>query len=260
MKTAIYVTIFFTFTFIVFLFYLVIWALAYPFDRNRIVSHMYSRFWSKGIYHLCPWWNVEVEGLEKIEKGKSYIVLSNHQAMLDIPLLYNLPFNFKWVSKEEVFKIPIFGWVLAMHDDIAIKRGGAAGAKKMMNKCDRYLKRGVSIVMFPEGTRTKTGKVGPFMQGAFLLAKKSKVELLPVVIEGTYDALKGGTDGSFGVKAPHKFKVKVLDPIPVADVTAMRFDEISDKLHNIIEAEHRVIAPQYYESNNHKNTTTHQSI
>lgn len=247
MKTAIYVTIFFSFTIIVFLFYLVIWLVAYPFDRLRNISHGYSRFWSKGIYHLCPWWSVDVEGMENIEKGKSYIVLSNHQAMLDIPLLYNLPFNFKWVSKEEVFKIPIFGWVLAMHDDIAIKRGGAAGAKKMMNKCDRYLKLGVSVVMFPEGTRTKTGRVQPFMQGAFLLAKKSKVELLPVVINGTFDSLSAGENGTFGVAAPHKFTVKVLKPISVEDVNSMRFDEISNKVHDIIEAEHRKIAPQFYE-------------
>lgn len=247
MKTVIYVTIFFSFTIIVFLFYLVIWLLAYPFDRNRIISHCYSRFWSVGIYHLCPWWHVEIEGMENIEKGKSYIVLSNHQAMLDIPLLYNLPFNFKWVSKEEVFKIPIFGWVLAMHDDIAIKRGGAAGAKKMMNKCDRYLKKGISIVMFPEGTRTKTGQVGPFMQGAFLLAKRSKVELLPVVINGTFDALSAGENGSFGVAAPHTFRVKVLKPIAVEDFASLRFDEISNKMHDIIEAEHRKMAPQFYE-------------
>lgn len=241
MRSAYYVTVQFLFTVVAFLVYLVVWALAYPFDRKRAVSHHYSRFWAKTIYKLSPWWRVNVSGMENIEKGKSYIVVSNHQAMLDIPLLYVLPFNFKWVSKEEVFKIPIFGWVLAMHDDIAIKRGGAAGAKKMLDKSNRMLRNGVSVMIFPEGTRTKTGKVGPFHQGAFLLAKKSKADILPVVINGNFDS----TDG-LRISTPHTFTVKVLKPIAYDPQLSM--EQISTKLHDVVESEHRKIAPQYYQN------------
>lgn len=245
MKTVYYVTVFLLFTLIVFLGYLVVWCLAAPFDRNRVVSHHYSRFWSKGIYKLCPWWKVKVEGLENLKPGTPYIVLSNHQGLLDIPLLYVLPFNFKWVSKKEVYSMPVFGWVLRMHGDIAIERGGAASAKRMMNQCTEQLRRGVSIVMFPEGTRTKTGRVQPFMPGAFLLAKKAKVELLPVVIDGVYDAL--GTKGKLSVTTPHTFQVRILPPMPVEEVMTLKFNEISDKLHLVISEEHKKMAPWRYD-------------
>lgn len=247
-RTIFYLFIFILFTLIIFFGYLVIWVLTVAFDRNRAISHHYSRFWSKMIFKLNPWWKVEVEGLENIDKNKSYLVLSNHQAMLDIPLLYVLPFNFKWVSKKEVYRIPVFGWVLWMHGDIAIERGGAASAKRMMNQCSNMLKRGVSIIMFPEGTRTKDGQVRNFQAGAFLLAKKTKVDILPVVIDGTYDAFRGGKDGKFGISARHIFKVKILKPLPVEEVISMKFTEINDLMQNTIQQEHRIIAPNRYKN------------
>lgn len=240
MKSIYYFSVMFLFTVSAFFVYLVVWLIAYPFDKKRVVSHHFSRFWAQTFYKIFPWWHVDVSGFENIEKGKSYIVVSNHQAMLDIPLLYALPFNFKWVSKEEVFKIPIFGWVLAMHDDIAIKRGGASGAKKMLDKSNRMLQNGISVVIFPEGTRTKTGKVCTFHQGAFLMAKKSKVDILPVVINGNFDSING-----WKVSTPHKFTVKIMEPI--AYDPQMSIEQISKKLHNVIESEHRNIAPQYYQ-------------
>ncbi|CDN31147.1 1-acyl-sn-glycerol-3-phosphate acyltransferase [Mucinivorans hirudinis] len=229
MKSIYYLTTFILFSIVLFLAFSVAWLFAYPFDRHRIVSHEISRFWSKWIYRLNPWWRVRVSGMENIEKGKSYIVVSNHQAMLDIPLLYVLPFNFKWVSKEEVFHIPIFGWVLAMHDDIAIKRGGSAGAKKMLDKSNRMLKNGVSVIIFPEGTRTKTGKIGRFHQGAFLLARKSKADILPVMIDGTFDAIK-----DWKVKTPHSFTVKIMEAVPYDP--ELTIEEISNLMQQKIGA------------------------
>lgn len=244
-KTIYYVIVFSLFTLILFFGYLVVWALTVLFDKNRVVSHCYSRIWGKMIYKISPWWKVKVEGLENIEKGKSYIVLSNHQSMLDIPLLYVLPFNFKWISKREVYRIPFFGWVLWMHGDIAIERGGAASAKRMMNQCSAMLKRGVSVVMFPEGTRTKSGQVNKFQAGAFLLAKKSKVELLPVAIDGNFDAFSK-TEKGLRMTAPHTFTVRILPAMAVADVANMKFDQISDTIHSQILEAHKAMAPQRY--------------
>lgn len=245
MKTIYYATAFILFTVIVFLVYLIIWVLVLPFDRNRCVSHHYSRFWSRSIFRICPWWKVKVEGLENIEKGKSYIVMSNHQAMLDIPLLYVLPFNFKWVSKREVYKIPIFGTVLWMHGDIAIERGGAASAKKMVSQCDAMLKRGVSVILFPEGTRTKDGKVNRFMPGASILAKKSKVEILPVAINGTFEAFKDGK-----ITTPHTFTVRIMKPISLEEITTLSFNELGEEAERRIQDEHKIIAPQFYTTDN----------
>lgn len=244
-KTIYYTTLFALFTLILFFGYLVVWTLTVLFDKNRVASHLYSRLWGKMIYSISPWWKVKVQGLENIEKGKSYIVLSNHQSMLDIPLLYVLPFNFKWISKKEVYKIPFFGWVLWMHGDIAIERGGAASAKRMMNQCSAMLKRGVSIVMFPEGTRTKSGRVEQLQAGAFLLAKKSKVELLPVAIDGNFDAF-AKTPKGLRMAAPHTFTVRILPPMSVEDVAALKFDQISETIHSQILEAHKEMAPQRY--------------
>ena len=241
MKTFYYYTVSILFTSVVFFVFVIIWLFTLPFDRNRKVVHHYSRFWAKVIYGMSPWWKVEVEGLENIEKDKAYIVLSNHQAMLDIPLLYYLPLDFKWVSKKEVYFIPIFGWVLWMHGDVAIERGGAASAKRMINKSDSYLQDGVSVIMFPEGTRSKDGMVHRFMPGAFLLAKKSKTDMLPVVVNGNFDAF-----GKHGLAAPHAFKLKVLPPVKREEFEDMSSGEISKKMEEIIRGEHRKMAPQYY--------------
>lgn len=246
-KTILYWALFSIFTLAAFFVYVVVWVLTVAFDRDRYVSHVYSRMWAKGIYAMFPLWKVKVTGLENIERGKSYIVLSNHQSMLDIPLLYTLPFNFKWVSKREVYKIPFFGWVLWMHGDVAIDRGGAASAKRMMNQCSALLKRGVSIVMFPEGTRTRTGRVEPFQAGAFLLAKKSKVELLPVVIEGNFDAMHR-VNGKLRVSTPHRFEVRILPPMSVEDVASLKFDEISRRIEGVIREEHQRMVPGRYEA------------
>lgn len=254
MKNIYYFTTFFAFTILFFVVHLFIWVLVLPFDRDRIVSQKYSRYWAKMIYKISPRWKIKVEGLENMDKNKSYIIIANHQSMWDIPLLYQLPNNFKWVSKEEVFRIPFFGWMLWMHDDIAIKRGGAAGAKKMMDKCDRMLKRGISVIIFPEGSRTKDGRVADFKKGSFLLAKKSKVEILPVVINGNFDAFITNKKGKKKIVTPHSFNVKVLRPVTVDQIKDLRFDAVSDMLQQIITDEHRKMAPQYYDQSTTQTT------
>lgn len=229
------------FTIVMFVIFTVVWALTVLFDRNRVVCHHLSRFWSKTIYWLCPWWKVRVTGMENVIYGRSYVVVSNHQSMLDIPLLYALPFNFKWVSKKEVYKIPIFGWVLWMHGDVAIERGGAASTKAMLKKCEDYLKDGVSIIMFPEGTRTKTGCVNGFKEGAMILAQQSGADILPVVIDGTFDAF-----GKEGIKSPHTFQVRILAPISANEISQTPVKELRDTLNILMCDTHKTIAPRHY--------------
>ena len=121
--------------------------------------------------------------------------------MLDVPLMYVLPLNFKWVSKREVMRIPIFGWVLQMHGDIAIERGSSRSARHMMEEADDYLSRGTSVTLFPEGTRTKTGRMGRFKEGAFLMAKSAGVGILPVVHDGNFEVQNG-----WKLRMPHTFR------------------------------------------------------
>lgn len=238
-----YSAVFILFTMLAFLGLCIVWVVTVPFDpRARAMVHRYSRFWSRFIYAICPWWRVQVSGLENIKHGQPYIVVSNHQAMLDIPLLYNLPFNFKWVSKREVYKIPIFGWVLWMHGDVTIERGGSSSTRQMMTNCTEYLSEGVSIVLFPEGTRTKTGQINNFKEGAMMLAIRSGYPILPVVVDGTYDAF---TD-NYGISKSHTFSVKVLEPISAEQISQSSIKELRDSLNTLMSNEHKELAPRHY--------------
>ncbi len=157
-----------------------------PFDPARRVVHWLSRVMVKIFFGVSFGWRRRVEGLENLDPNKSYVVVMNHNAMMDIPILYLLPLNFRWVSKREVFNIPFFGQFLILHGDIAIERGnGAAAMEQVMREGRKWLSRGASVAIFPEGTRSRDGEIGRFKAGAFNLAREAGVEILPVVIDGT---------------------------------------------------------------------------
>ncbi len=185
----------------------VAWALTVWWDRSRIVVHKLSRAWALGYFRIVPGWKLKIDG--GIDKKKTYVVVANHRSMLDIVLMYALPLhNFKWVSKKEVYRWPLFGWVLWMHGDVAIERGSAAGVRKMIREGRQWLRRGVSIVAFPEGTRNKSDGLGKFREGAFMLAREAGVEILPVVMTGTDTALEGGK-----LNLHNAFTVNILLPM-----------------------------------------------
>jgi 1-acyl-sn-glycerol-3-phosphate acyltransferase len=156
--------------------------------------------------------------LEYVDKKRPYVIVINHNSMVDIISLYFLPLNFRWVSKQEVFRIPYIGPMLWMHGDIAIQRGRATESmKKVINDGKMWLNRGVSVAIFPEGTRSKTGEIQRFKGGAFALAKEAGVEILPVVMQGTRDVFR---PKSFWFNWKHRLTVKVLPPISAERVAA----------------------------------------
>ncbi|MEG1934905.1 MAG: lysophospholipid acyltransferase family protein, partial [Rikenellaceae bacterium] len=169
---------------IFFMFYFPLFVFTYlfitPFDRRRVTMHMVSRLFCVLIIRLCPFWSIEVCGKEKVDPSKTYIITPNHQSMMDIPLLGAImPLVFRYVSKREVYKIPIIGWVLWLRNDIGIERGGLQSAKKMLKDAKKFVSQNISIAIFPEGTRSKTGCLGEFKEGAFLIAKSTAVPILP---------------------------------------------------------------------------------
>lgn len=237
MASVIYYLLLLLFTVIYFIPFTVLFFLSVLFDRERVLLHWASRGWSYGIFGLCPWWRLRVEGREKIDRSRPWVIVTNHQSMLDIPLMYVLPINFKWVSKKEVQKMPIFGWVLWMHGDIAVERGSRSSAKRMMKECLQRLSHGTSVIVFPEGTRTKTGEIGRFKDGAFLVAKSAGVGILPVVIDGTWSVSNG-----WRLRMPHTFRVRVLDPIPAERVAETEARELAVQTEALMRGEHRRMA------------------
>lgn len=233
MGSVIYYIFLWFFTKVYFVPFTLLYLVTVPFDRERKALHMASRVWALAIFRLCPGWRIRTEGFDRIDRSRPYVVVVNHQSMLDIPLMYVLPLKFKWVSKKEVLKWPFFGWVLRMHGDITIERGSPRSAKNMMTEAGERLSRGTSIIIFPEGTRSKDGSVGRFREGAFKLAQNAGVDILPVVSEGTGCALDG-----WKIRKPHTLCVKALDVIPAAKVASSDAKSLAAELNESMRIEH----------------------
>ena len=209
----------------------IIWLFTFPFDKRLVLLHQFTSFWAAYFLWVVPAWSVKTEGRKKIDKNKAYIVVSNHQSQLDILVAFKLFFHFKWVSKAEVYKIPIVGWVMMLNRYIKLKRGDKASIKKMYQHCQESIEQGSSIFIFPEGTRSKTGILRPFKNGAFNLAQKLKVPILPVVINGTKKALP---KHSIKFHGSHKITIKVLDEIPYEDYKDLPTADFAEQVRSLI--------------------------
>ncbi len=196
-----------------------------PFDPGRRVVHWLTLIMTRIFYGGKVYWPTTIEGEENLDPKKSYVVVINHQNMMDIPTLYLLSFHFRWVSKQEVFKIPFFGQFLLIHGDIAIQRGNPKVAmRKVVEDGTKWLNRGVSVAIFPEGTRSKDGEIHRFKAGAFNLAKEADVEVLPIVMDGTKGAFS--KCGMFNWR--NKTILKVLPPISREVVAATEVKELAE--------------------------------
>jgi 1-acyl-sn-glycerol-3-phosphate acyltransferase len=180
-----------------------------PFDRNRAVPGRFLRFVGVAISKTFPPWRLGVEGAWPA--GGPFVVVANHQSILDILLLSRMPREMKWVAKEELFKIPWVGTMLRMSGDIAIRRGDAESGGEALSRAKAYLARGMSVMIFPEGTRSKTGALLPFKSGAFRLALEAGVPVLPVAVHGT---ARGMPKGGPWVN-PCRARARILAPVPV---------------------------------------------
>lgn len=203
-------------------------VVCWPFDKARRVVHSLTYILVRIFYGIPPCWSWRLEGEELVDRKKSYIVVVNHRSMIDIPSLYCLPLNFRWVSKREVFRIPFFGQFLLLHGDICIDRGRAMEALEQLVRNGRlWLSRGASVVIFPEGTRSKDGEIHRFKAGAFNLAKQTGVAILPVVMEGTDKVI--GKNRLFNWRC--RVTVRILPPIPAERVVATETHELIDEVH-----------------------------
>lgn len=217
---------------------LVLWCLTAPFDPNRKVLHRFTcytlAFWAT----VMPTWKIRVEGREKIRKKAVYVIVANHQSQLDILITAFLFIHFKWISKAEIVKIPVLGWQMALNRYILIRRGYVNSISKMMADCEKALSMGSSVLIFPEGTRSEDGSVKPFKPGAFILAEKQKLPVLPVVIHGTREALPKHRLISVGF---HRITLKILDEIPYEKYSALSRDENLAKTRDLIDRHLKII-------------------
>lgn len=185
------------------------------FDRDPAHYHTGRLFrkLGKSFSRINPNWKITITGNVSINDRKPYVIVCNHQSLADIPLISNLPWEMKWVAKKALFELPVVGWMMQLAGDIPVIRNSENQKKIVFERASFYLKNNCSVIFFPEGTRSRNGKLRRFTAGAFELAVKEQVDVLPLVIEGTKNTLPRNS-WKFG-KAEN-IRLKVLKPVKTA--------------------------------------------
>lgn len=160
--------------------------------KNGKAPRAVQVFWSRSVIRLLllP---IKVTGRENVDPKQSYVFVANHQSFLDVFAVYGwLPNNFKWLMKKEIRRVPFVGTACAVAGHIFIDRSNPRAALQSMEKVKKELVDGISTVIFPEGTRTKTGEIGRFKQGAFKIAMDMELPVVPITLNGFYKAMPSG--------------------------------------------------------------------
>lgn len=201
-----------------------------PFDKGHYWVGLLFRKIGVVSATLNPLWRFRVTGVMPADPRRPYVVVSNHESFVDILLISHLPWEMKWLSKVEILRIPVLGWNMILAGDVPVERGTRKSALKAMRRCQKVLARRVSVMMFPEGTRSETDDMLPFKEGAFRLAVDSGVPILPLVVQGTRTALpKHGW--RFGRSDA---EVRVLAPIETAGLTTKDVPALTQRVRDLI--------------------------
>lgn len=203
-----------------------------PFDAEAYWAGLLFRKIGVVTATLNPLWRFRVSGVMPVNPRRPYVVVSNHESFVDILLISHLPWEMKWLSKVEILRIPVLGWNMRLAGDVPVERGTRKSAVQAMRRCAEILKRRVSIIIFPEGTRSTTEEMLPFKDGAFRLAIDAGVPILPLVVRGTGTALpKHGW--RFGRSDA---EVRVLEPVETEGLTTRDVEALRNRVRDIIEA------------------------
>jgi 1-acyl-sn-glycerol-3-phosphate acyltransferase len=192
---------------------LVLLAVTAPFDRRRVVLHLFTCWWAFFYVIANPLWRCRVLGRDRLPWRGPAVIVANHLSVIDILVLHGLFRPFKWVSKASNFRIPFLGWNMALNGYVPIRRGAADSVRRMLARCRELLAEGSPVLFFPEGTRSASGALQPFKDGAFRLAREAGVPVIPVAVSGTHESLP-----KHGLVLRNRMDavVEVLEPIDPA--------------------------------------------
>jgi len=209
---------------------LAVFIVTVPFDRSRYAAGRTFRIVGCSTVWLNPLWTFSTDGLRIRDPRRPYVAVSNHESYADIFLISHLPWEMKWLGKEQLFKIPFLGWMMWLAGDIPVKRGRKESIVSAMNGCKARLQQKLSVMIFPEGTRTPDGELLPFRDGAFRLAIENGAPILPIVIAGTRRAM-----------AKHTFQFqktraicRVLEPIETTGLTLADLATLKERTRTVI--------------------------
>ena len=193
---------------------------------SRVLCMVWARF-----SMLFTLMTIEIDGREKITTGQSYIIVANHQSLVDIYVLYGyVGMNIRWVMKKELRSIPVFGLACEMMGQIIIDRSDTQAALESINNARSRIKNGLSVIFFAEGTRSRKGEVEQFKKGAFRLAQELSVPILPVSIHDTNKVLPSNSMDWH----PGHVKLKFHDPIPTVGLTSEDVSALGEQTRQVI--------------------------
>jgi 1-acyl-sn-glycerol-3-phosphate acyltransferase len=204
-----------------------IFGLFGPYSR---IVYCIAKVWTNSILFSAGV-KLQIEGIEKIDPKKSYIFIGNHQSHFDVLSVFSaLPLTVRFMAKKELFNIPVFGWSLYASGTIRIDRSNRERAIKSMNNALDRIKKGVSVVIFPEGTRSEDGIIRDFKKGGFVLAIKGSIPIVPVSISGSRFILP---KNNLRIN-PGKIKIVLSDPINAKNYGYQGREKLSNDVRNII--------------------------
>lgn len=203
-----------------------------PFDPTAYHAGLLFRRLAVVHQRLNPLWKFDVSGRVPDDPRHPYVVVANHESFVDILLISHLPFEMKWMSKSDFFRYPLVGWMMRLARDIRLERNDKQSGIQAVEECRKRLDQRVSVMIFPEGTRSASGELAEFKDGAFRLAIEAGVPILPLAVVGARDALVKH-DWRFGVSHA---EVRVLDPIPTEGLTSNDIAAVRERTRSVIEA------------------------
>lgn len=211
-------------------------ALIRRFDRDpaRYTTGRWFRRLGAAITRVNPAWKIDVSGAFPDDPRHPYVVVCNHQSFGDIPVVSRLPWEMKWVAKVELFKVPFVGRMMKLAGDIPLDRSDTRSGAKALMQARQYLQQRCSVIFFPEGTRSPDGRVQAFNDGAFRMAIKERLPVLPLALDGTHDALPKHT-WRFG--AVSRIRLRVLPPVATDGLTAADTVALRDRVRAQIVAQ-----------------------
>lgn len=197
-------------------------------DRDRRWPHWLGTLWAAILVRVNPFWTLRVAGRQRIQKNEGYVLVANHLSLADIVCLFSMGRQFKWLAKRSLFRIPFLGWAMWAMGSIPLERGRHGSIRESYRKALAWLQRDISVLIFPEGTRSRTGEMGHFKSGAFRLALESGRPIVPIVLAGTEEIIQKGQAAFGKVRAA---SLTILPPIETRGLSP----ESEEKLRNEVE-------------------------
>lgn len=210
----------------------VVWALTVWWDRRRAWASRTFRLGARCLVLLNPFWRVRIKGRLPSRETIPFVAVCNHESLADVLIVGSLPFEMKWLSKEEIARVPFVGWMMRMAGDVLVRRNDPRSRGESYDELAAWIDRGSSIMMFPEGTRSRSGRMLPFRSGAFRLAIETGRPVQPLAVSGTRRAIKA--DSVWFGRAD--VTVTILDQVDTADVRPEDVNELRDRVRDMVVA------------------------